>query len=229
MLQKKINQTNQCQFKFAEEGKGKLEGYASVFDSIDAVGDTIIKGAFAGCIDKDIPMFVNHDHGAIPVGTFKAIEDGVGLFVDGSINLQHKDGETVYSALKRGDITGMSIGFQMPKDGFTMKDDGGRIITEADLKEISIVTFPCEDSARITAVKQERWDECETIRDLERLIRDELDTTKSVACTLLSHFQRVMSGELTSAKAEIKSLTRMLNEYETASLLATVKNLGNKS
>ena len=224
MFQKKLNQT--CQFKFADEGKGQLAGYASVFNSNDAVNDTIIKGAFVDSLDKGIPMFINHNHNEMPVGTFKGEEDDTGLFVEGSINLKHKDGTTVYSAIKRGDVSGMSIGFQMGKDGYTNKEDGGRIINKVDLQEVSIVTYPCEDMARISAVKQAVWDAVETKRDLEHLLRDEFGVSKSMACTFLSHTQRVMSGELTDALDEIKSLKQVIASYEKRSLLETIKKLG---
>ena len=69
MFHKLINRLENCQLKFSSDEKGAFEGYASVFDSVDKVGDTIAKGAFAESLDsgRTIKMFVNHAQHDVPV------------------------------------------------------------------------------------------------------------------------------------------------------------------
>lgn len=227
MLQKLDNPTSQCNLKFVSEVKGEFEGYASVFNSDDLVGDTIKKGAFQKSLSGNTPkMFVNHDHYSIPVGSWvKAFEDDHGLFVHGSINMEHRDGPSAYSAMKRGDMEGLSIGFTMGRDDYQEKSGGGRIITNMMLKEVSIVTFPCEPKAIITTVKS--MEEIESIRDLERFIRDEFAASKSVACSFLSHAKRILSGDLTEAEKRITELEKQLQRKNAVeSLFNAIERIG---
>lgn len=224
MLEKKANPLKACELKF-DGDQFKFEGYASVFDSVDAVNDTILKGAFADDVGRKIPMLVNHDHKAIPIGSYQIEEDSKGLYVEGSINPDHSDGRSAYSSLKREEMTGQSIGFVMGGKDFVSKDDGGREIHKVSLKEISLVNFPCDSFARITAVKQELLDGLETITDLERFLRDEWGLSKSMACTALSHFKRVLSGDLIDARREIGELKKVIARHEADRLTALLKSL----
>lgn len=220
MLNKSFNPVSACGIK--AKGEGVFTGYASVFDSNDLVGDTIKPGAFKGYTGNVIPLFINHDYGAVPVGSLKGAEDNHGFFVEASINLQHTDGPTVYSALKRGDVTGLSIGFSMGPDDYEKKQDGGREIHKLNLKEVSVVTWPCEPKAQITSVKS--FDESETIRDLEKAIREEFGLSKSAACRFLSRVKSVIRGELEAdlnkieeqkfIKARVSALEQYLKSFE---------------
>ena len=207
------NPTKSCEFKFKGNKEGEFSGYASVWNGNDLVNDTIEKGAFSGSIEKQMPkMFFNHDHRFVPVGDWiEAKEDDSGLFVSGKIDMNHRDGPTIYSGLLRKAVDGLSIGFEMNKEDFETKDDGGRIIKRCDLVEVSIVSFPCDESARIADVKS-RFAKAETKRDIERLLRDEFGVTKSVACAFLSHAQRVLAGDLSAAEKRINALEATLQK-----------------
>jgi phage head maturation protease len=63
-MERKDNPLAQCQIKNLDDKfTGEFEGYASVFNSTDAVNDTILPGAFKQSISETMPkMFVNHDH-----------------------------------------------------------------------------------------------------------------------------------------------------------------------
>lgn len=223
-METKDNPLFQCNLKFDSDSKGNFEGYASVFNSVDAVGDTILPGAFTKSLDSGIrvKMFVNHNHREVPIGSWNSLkEDDRGLFAKGSINLEHKDGLSVYSAMKRGDMDGLSIGFTMSEGDFEKKEEG-RIIRNMKLKETSIVTFPCEPQAMVTGVK---FDEAESIRDLEQMIRDEFNCSKSVACNFLSHAKRILAGDLTVYEKQIKELQKRLNAYQVESLRNTLNRI----
>ena len=216
---RKDNPIGKCQLKFSNEENGSFEGYASVFNAIDQVKDTILPGAFDDAEGKTYPLFINHKHGEIPVGSIVVSQDDYGLFSKSSINLEHRDGPSAYSAAKRGDMTGLSIGFTMDKGDFEQKADGGRDIIKAQLKETSMVTFPCEPLATITSVKVDDLLDIDNERDLEKWIRDELMASNSVAKTLLSHARRILLREEAHEQEQIK-------RDQLKSLLATVQNLG---
>jgi len=202
----------QCNLKFASN-TGEFEGYASVFGSNDSVNDTIAKGAFAKSLEsgRKPAMFINHDHKSIPVGDWVEMkEDDQGLFAIGRIDMNHKDGPTLYSAMKRGAMTGLSIGFTMGPEDFQRKSDGGRLITNVILKETSVVTFPCEDGARIATVKSE-IEAIQTIRDCETFLREAGGMSRKMAEAFLGHVKDLLRGEpAEELKDEINALRQEL-------------------
>ncbi|MCA9913277.1 MAG: HK97 family phage prohead protease [Anaerolineae bacterium] len=216
MLQKINNPLESCQLKLASDGKGVFEGYASVFNKIDSYGDTILPGAFAETIKakRKPSMFINHDSWNIPVGDWmKLSEDSTGLLVEGKIDLNHRDGTTVYSALQRKAMDGLSIGFRIPAGGAEENEDSGaRIISKIDLKEISIVNFPADDNARISIVKS-NIQQIETLKDAEILLRD-AGYSRSEAKFFVSQVGRAYqrdAGRMDDEKA--KKLTDELYKY----------------
>jgi len=197
-----------CQLKFAsDETKGEFEGYASIFDSNDSVNDTMTPGTFAKSLEGRMPsMFINHDSRAIPVGDWTEMkEDDHGLFSKGRIDMNHIDGPSLYSAMKRGAMSGESVGFTATKEDYTMKKDGGREYHNLKLMEVSLCTFPCDDGARITGVKASDMDILETLRDCEDYLRESCGFSKSVAVALVSHIKNMARSE--SAKVADESLT----------------------
>lgn len=214
-MQTKSYNIEQCQLKFSsDDATGEFEGYASVFDSNDAVNDTIARGAFkSSLIELRTPaMFINHDHAGIPVGDWQRLEeDSYGLKATGKIDLNHKDGASVYSAMKRGAMDGLSIGFTMNAGDFEQKDEGGRIIKDMRLREVSVVTFPCEDSARIAQVKAEDFTFTD-LKGLERYLRDACGFSKSAATAFASRAARILRGDPDVPRGESQS-DILLNQY----------------
>ena len=191
----------ECNLKFAElDGEFKFSGYASVFNSNDGIGDTIKPGAFKSANGKKLPLFINHGHYEIPVGSFKGKEDETGFFINGDVNPHHTNGPSAYSSLKRKELTGLSIGFKLKREDWIPKeDDRGRVIKKVELLETSLVGFPMEGKARVSGVKSsildEVFDSLETKRDLERWLRDEFGYSKSMAVKFISHAERIVRGD----------------------------------
>lgn len=130
-----------------------IEGYASIFNAADRNGDMIAPGAFrraiAGAKAKGVRMLYQHAPQA-PVGRWRNFEeDGRGLWVEGEIILSSPSARDVYELLAGGAIDGLSIGFQTVR---AEKSGRGRRILEADLWEVSIVTFPMAPGARVARV-----------------------------------------------------------------------------
>ena len=130
-----------------------FSGYASTFDNIDFGGDKIVKGAFLKTISKNrnIPILWQHDRHE-PIGVYEELkEDDHGLFVRGKMP---KDDTfvagRVIPQMKVGSITKMSIGYSATDVEYN-KDV--RMLKEVELFEASLVTFPMNDKAEITALK----------------------------------------------------------------------------
>nr|WP_316653292.1 HK97 family phage prohead protease [uncultured Gellertiella sp.] len=151
--------------KFAElvvsgiSGDGHFSGYASVFGEVDLGKDVIERGAFSRSIARKGPegvrMLYQHDP-AEPIGRWQLLrEDGRGLYVEGQLTLGAKRADEVYAHLKNRALDGLSIGFRTVRAATDPKS-GIRRILEADLWEISVVTFPMLPSARVVSVKAGR-------------------------------------------------------------------------
>ncbi|WP_099050762.1 HK97 family phage prohead protease [Pararhizobium polonicum] len=158
-------------------GQGRFSGYASVFGEVDLGKDAIAPGAFAQSLARrgasGVRMLFQHDPGE-PLGAWKTIrEDARGLYVEGILSPGVARAQEVHMLMKAGALDGLSIGFQTVKartDGKT----GVRRILEADLWEISIVTFPMLPSARVSNVKNARFfrdKETELVRTMRRAAR----------------------------------------------------------
>lgn len=168
---------------------GTFEGYASVFGGVDSYGDTIIKGAFESTLRKNgLPkMFYGHDW-AMPIGKWvTAKEDDHGLFVKGELTPGLSLANDVHAALKHGTLDGLSIG-GFVKMGDYEQTESGRIIRKwSNLVEVSPVVFPADGAAKIdtASVKGsdfiEAIEACQSIRDLECLLRDAAGLSKGAA------------------------------------------------
>ena len=142
----------------AQPGSGVFSGYASLFNQRDASGDIVVPGAFHQSLlrrpAEDIRMLFQHDP-AEPVGTWLEVrETERGLYVLGRLNKNVQRGRELLALLESGGIDGLSIGF---KTVSARKDkmSGARLLTKIDLWEISLVTFPMLDGARVSAVKSD--------------------------------------------------------------------------
>lgn len=138
------------------EADGTFQGYASLFGKLDLGRDIVERGAFAASLARrgaaGVRMLFQHDPNA-PIGTWTEIrEDERGLFVCGRLALDAAKAREVHSLMREGALDGLSIGFRTVR-ARTEARTGIRRILEADLWEISVVTFPMLPEARIDAVK----------------------------------------------------------------------------
>ena len=180
MLNKIDTPLKRCNLKFSDAvgpdsvQTGLFEGYASTFGNIDAMGDTIMSGAFADTIDAEnrsapVMMLANHNS-SFPIGKWLDLaEDDNGLYCHGELTPGHSVAQNVYASMRHGAISGLSIGFR-PKESEDI-ESGGRRISKIDLVEISVVGFPADNDARIQIVKSE-IEEIKSVRDCELFLRD---------------------------------------------------------
>ncbi|MAU99135.1 MAG: HK97 family phage prohead protease [Fulvimarina sp.] len=131
----------------------RFAGYAAIFGEVDLSGDRIEPGAFAASLigrrAGDVRMLWQHDP-ARPIGRWIAIaEDRTGLRVTGAFALDTAGGREAAALAAAGAIDGLSIGFRTK---LARRDAGGakRRLVTIDLWEISLVTFPMQERARLT-------------------------------------------------------------------------------
>ncbi len=134
---------------------GHFEGYASVFNVVDRGNDLILPGAFKRSLNDrgtgGIKFLWQHDPKE-PVGILDEVrEDAKGLYVRGRLILDVERAREAYQLLGAGALDGLSIGFHTLKS--KQRADGVRLLREVDLWEISLVTFPMNEQARISAFK----------------------------------------------------------------------------
>ena len=143
-------------------GHGYFAGYASMFDYVDNHMDVVIHGAFERTLQenktgKEIKLLWQHDV-CEPIGYFTTVkEDNHGLYVEGYLHQEVQKGREAYALLKSGAVKGLSIGYKV-RDYSVDHKSGIRIINDLDLYEISLVTFPANEMAKVTEVKQDFGD-----------------------------------------------------------------------
>jgi len=131
--------------------EGKLTGIAWPFGEPDRVGDVIEKGAFAN-VELPLPMLAFHNQ-AETVGVWERIEEKQdGLHIEGRLLLDDvARAREIHALIKEKAVRGLSIGFCVKKA--KARAGGGRIISNLQLVEISVVAVPAHPGAQIISAK----------------------------------------------------------------------------
>lgn len=206
---------------------GLFSGYGSVFGTVDSYNEVVAPGAFLESIaetkskGRTLPVLWQHRSGE-PIGDWNIDtlkEDNHGLLGDGQLWLDDAPyAKVALRGMKSKAITGLSIGYYVRES--TM-DEKTRIrtLTKLDLVEISIVTTPANDDARIDAIKaQVAHGQLPTLPDFEKLLR-EVGFSKTQSAVIanrgLAHLLRSESeGENDSeSKAAAAILAKTLSEF----------------
>jgi HK97 family phage prohead protease len=186
---------------------GTIEGYGSVFDVVDSYEDSIAKGAFAKSIADHkaagtMPALLWQHRSDQPIGVWTEMaEDAKGLTLKGKLALDTEKGKEAHALLKMGALNGLSIGF-MSKQWAYDRETEIRTLTEIEIWECSIVTFPANSKARITGVKSS--DEIITLKDAERVLRDS-GFSKQDALAFVSRVKNLSSRSDSDDMGELKA------------------------
>lgn len=180
-----------------EKNGDHIVGRPIVYDSKTDLGwfDEIIeRGALDKANLKDVRFLVNHDTSMIPLArsrnnnensTMQMTVDEKGMFIRVNLDVENNtEARNLYSAIKRGDITGMSFMFSI--DGEEWEDlesdhPTRHIKSIGQVFEVSAVTFPAYESTEISARDKEALDSAKAT--LEN-VRSQLLDSKNEALEL---------------------------------------------
>ena len=162
----RVLQLRSGEFKTRDDGgEPTIEGYFAVFNSNyemwKGASESIAEGAFDSSISGDIRALTNHDTtlvlGRTTANTLELKSDAHGLWGRVRVNPKDSDAMNTYERVKRGDVSQCSIGFIVRSEE-TEFDANGNIhwtITDVDLFEVSVCTFPAYEETGISARKRD--------------------------------------------------------------------------
>ena len=177
-----------------DEGKGIVEGMAIVYNAKTDIGwfdELIEQDALTHTDMKDVRMLVNHDTSMIPLArsrnntansTLQLIPELNGLKIRAKLDIENNaDAKSLYSAIQRGDISGMSFMFEV--DGEAWEDEMSdhplrRITSISKIYEVSAVTFPAYEQTEINARSKEELESYRSSLESERKAQP-LDSDKA--------------------------------------------------
>lgn len=151
-----------------EEHGTYLTGTPIVYEAWTNLGwydERIADGALADTDLKDVRFLVNHNTDMIPLARSRnnnanstmqmEVEDGVGMHIRVNLDTENNaEAKALYSAVERGDISGMSFMFTINSDSWEEIDSDHPKRTITDIKkvmEVSAVTFPAYEQTSISA------------------------------------------------------------------------------
>jgi HK97 family phage prohead protease len=193
----------QIRFDVKAEGETRtISGRGSVFGTVDLGGDVVLPGAFAKSIasGRKVAMLWQHDTREVIGMWTKVTEDADGLNVEGVL-ADTPRGNEAYALLKMGAIDGLSIGYRTLDSEWR---DDVRAIKEAELWEVSVVTFPMNEEARVDAVKAAAMTE----REMERKLTQDAGLSRTVARRLMDGGFEAVKG-MQDAAAESEDLKEL--------------------
>ena len=132
--------------------------------------EIIERGALDNTNLKDVAFLVNHNNSMIPLArsrnnnensTMQITVDDKGMLIRVNLDTENNtEARSLYSAIKRGDITGMSFAFYIEKDGDEWEDlrsehPTRHIRSISSVTEVSAVTRPAYQSTVISARDKE--------------------------------------------------------------------------
>ena len=202
IIKKVMNDLDVCRRKYAgqefraadQDGEKHLTGHPAVFNSPTDIGgyfeEVIEPGAFDGCDLTDVLFFVNHRDNKIPLArsrnnngnsTMKLSIDLTGLVMDARVDTENnQEARAVYSAVERGDVSGMSFSFRVKEQNWDNLDTRypTRHITKiSKVYEVSVVNDPAYEDTDISARDKEALDSARAA--LESARSKELDSSQA--------------------------------------------------
>ena len=183
---------------------------------------------------RPLPMFVNHDADAIPVGEWTAFEfDDTGMKAEGRLYVNTTMGSDLYKVMQESPqmFGGVSVGayaeeYQMVNaDGEPDQSDEAYFqITKGGLREVSVVMYPNNPNAEVSKLEYFRPDGSADLKVLEQALR-EVGLSKKDAVAAASTFKKVLElRDATPTPIEIAPILSDSNAEATeAEILAALE------
>ena len=168
-----------------EDGINRISGTPIVYNSPTDIGgffrEIIEQGALDGADLRDVPFLVNHNDRMIPVArsrrnnansTMRLQVTPAGMDIEADLDTERNEtARSLYSAVERGDIDGMSFMFRVADEHWEDLDTEypTRYITKFEaIGEVSAVTWPAYDATAINARSKEALDNARSALDSAR-------------------------------------------------------------
>ena len=183
---------------------------------------------------RPLPMFVNHDADAIPVGQWDAFEfDDTGMKAEGRLYVNTTMGSDLYKVMQESPAMfgGVSVGayaeeYQMVNaEGEPDQSDEAYFqITKGGLREVSVVMYPNNPNAEVSKLEYFRPDGTADLKVLEQALR-EVGLSKKDAVAAASTFKKVLElRDVVTAPIEIAPILSDSNAEATeAEILAALE------
>jgi HK97 family phage prohead protease len=179
-----------------ESEVGVITGRPIVYNSKTDLGyfdEVIERGALNGADLKDVRFLVNHDTSKIPLArsrnnnansTMQLMPDDQGMAIRVNLDVKNNsDARNLYSAIERGDISGMSFMFRIDDEEWSdlESDHPTRHVRKiSDVVEVSAVTFPAYEDTSISVRNKEALDNAKLALDsAKRSLDSELEVAKA--------------------------------------------------
>ena len=201
---------------------GEFSGYGSVFDVEDSYGDVVEKGAFLDSLDTwkgkgQMPALLWQHKADEPIGVWESMkEDDHGLLVEGRLLIDDDPlAKRAYAHLKAGSVSGLSIGYSIPKGGGAWDEAAGIYrLSQVNLWETSLVTFPANEAAQIDVVK----DALQSQKEFERFLRDAGLSRRQAKSLMAGGFDSLTQRDAAGTDSELeKAAANLLNLIKQAS------------
>lgn len=169
----------------ANQSGHRIVGKPIVYNSRTNIGglfnEIIEHGALDGCDLRDVRFLVNHDISKIPLARsrnnngnstmqLRVTEEGLEIDVDLDTE-NNAEARALYSAVERGDVSGMSFMFGVDDEDWTELDSNmptRHIKKLSTVVEVSAVTFPAYEDTEINTRSKEALDSAKAILDSVR-------------------------------------------------------------
>lgn len=187
-----VTRSYQAEFRADEETGNTIIGRPIVYDQKTNLGyfeEVIERGALNGANLKDVLFFVNHDTSKIPLArsrnnnkssTMQLRVDNNGLEIEAKLDVENNsEAKSLYSAISRGDITGMSFMFNIDEEEWENLDSDlplRHIKKISIVREVSAVCFPAYEATSINARDKVALDNAKMTLDN---VRATLDSEKN--------------------------------------------------
>lgn len=179
-----------------EQNVGILTGRPIVYDSVTDLGyfdEVIARGALDRTDLRDVRFLVNHDLSKIPLArsrnnnensTMQLTVDESGLSIRVNLDIQNNaEARSLYSAVERGDISGMSFMFAVEDEewtGLETEHPTRTIKAISNVIEVSAVTFPAYAETEISVRNKQALENAKTALDnAKRSLENDLELEKA--------------------------------------------------
>lgn len=180
-----------CEVRAEDTESGNiLVGRPIVYNSRTDIGGMFAEVIESGALDNadltDVRFLVNHDTSKIPLArsrrnngnsTMQLSPDLEGMAIRVSLDTENNaEAKSLYSAIQRGDISGMSFMFSVDAEEWTDLESNyptRHINKIGNVVEVSAVTFPAYETTSIYARSKEALDNARSALDSARQLREQ--------------------------------------------------------